>query len=225
MEKYCSQCGAQNLSDAKYCIKCGKPFDSTHVQNNQQQSVHAKTSGMAIASLVLSLLWIFGIGSILAIIFGHIARSQIARSGGRLKGAGIALAGLIIGYIMIAIVFLGILAGIALPKFVAVSNDAKIAKVKAQIADVRRAVSKQYAATGHFVPSEELSVNALFDGVGLHVESAFDNGHWRQDSSDSSLYYFRINGKDCAFYYNENDGSFTLQSSQKVCQQLAPSVE
>jgi hypothetical protein len=57
-----------------------------------------RTNGMAIASLVIALT---GAGALLAVIFGHIARSQIKRGGER--GAGMALAGLIIGYIGIGL--------------------------------------------------------------------------------------------------------------------------
>jgi hypothetical protein len=48
-----------------------------------------------VASLVLAL---FGL-SLLSVIFGHIARSEIRNSKGTLTGDGVALAGLIIGWI------------------------------------------------------------------------------------------------------------------------------
>jgi hypothetical protein len=57
----------------------------------------AATSGLAIASLVLSILWIGGLGSILAVVFGVVALSQIRNSQGRKQGSGLAIAGLIIG--------------------------------------------------------------------------------------------------------------------------------
>ena len=54
---------------------------------------------------MLSLLFfVCGIGSILAVIFGHIARKQIRERGE--QGSGLATAGLIIGYIGIGIVAL-----------------------------------------------------------------------------------------------------------------------
>jgi hypothetical protein len=56
-----------------------------------------QTNGLAIASLVLSLLWVVGVGSILAIVFGVVARRQIKRSEGQQTGAGLALAGVVIG--------------------------------------------------------------------------------------------------------------------------------
>jgi hypothetical protein len=57
------------------------------------------TSGKAIASLVLSLVWIGGLGSLLGVIFGFSARGDIRTSRGRLTGDGMAIAGLIIGII------------------------------------------------------------------------------------------------------------------------------
>jgi hypothetical protein len=64
-----------------------------------QWTQQSKTNGMAIASLVLGLLWIWAIGSVLAIIFGHIAMGQIDQSGGLQSGRGMALAGTILGYV------------------------------------------------------------------------------------------------------------------------------
>jgi hypothetical protein len=65
----------------------------------------AKTNGLAIASLVCGLAqFMFGpLATIPAIVFGHMARHQIRRSGE--QGAGLALAGLILGW---AAVILGI---------------------------------------------------------------------------------------------------------------------
>jgi hypothetical protein len=55
------------------------------------------TSGLAIASLVLGILWICGIGSLLAIIFGGVALG--VTKGGRKAGRGFAVAGLVLGII------------------------------------------------------------------------------------------------------------------------------
>ena len=38
-------------------------------------------NGFSIASLVLGIVWVFGIGAILAVIFGFVARSRYARAG------------------------------------------------------------------------------------------------------------------------------------------------
>jgi len=54
------------------------------------------TNGLAIAALVLGIVCVYWVTSILAIIFGHIALSQIRVSGQR--GRGLAIAGLVLGY-------------------------------------------------------------------------------------------------------------------------------
>ena len=69
-----------------------------------------KTNPMAIASLALSLLWLGGLGSIGAVVLGHMAKREIARSQGRQTGANLAKAGLVIGYIGLVIMALYLLA-------------------------------------------------------------------------------------------------------------------
>jgi hypothetical protein len=59
--------------------------------------VHRPTNGMAIASMVLGILWVYWLGSILALIFGYIARKQIRERGE--GGDGMAIAGLVLGWI------------------------------------------------------------------------------------------------------------------------------
>jgi Domain of unknown function (DUF4190) len=68
-----------------------------------------KTNGLAVASLVCSLVWLGGLGSILAIVFGFMARSQIKRSEGNVQGSGLAVAGIIIGFVgLVAVIFVTI---------------------------------------------------------------------------------------------------------------------
>jgi hypothetical protein len=49
--------------------------------------------------MVLGILWIWWIGSILAIIFGFVALNQIKTSNGAQTGRGMAIAGLVLGFI------------------------------------------------------------------------------------------------------------------------------
>ena len=63
----------------------------------------SKTNGFAIASLILGIIPCTGITSILAIVFGFIARNQIQQSGGTQQGSGMALAGIILGFVWIGI--------------------------------------------------------------------------------------------------------------------------
>jgi hypothetical protein len=64
------------------------------------QAPARRTNGLSIASMVLGILWITWIGSILAVIFGHVALGQIRRDGS--DGKGMAITGLVLGYVGVA---------------------------------------------------------------------------------------------------------------------------
>lgn len=69
-------------------------------------STPSRTSTLAVASLILGLLGttlLFYVGSILAIVFGHMALRQIARSRGAMGGRGMAIAGLVLGYVVVTV--------------------------------------------------------------------------------------------------------------------------
>jgi len=58
-----------------------------------------RTSGLAISSLVTGIL---GLG-IVPVVLGHIALSQIKKAAGAIEGRGLAIAGLILGYLQIVV--------------------------------------------------------------------------------------------------------------------------
>lgn len=59
--------------------------------------VPGPTNGFAIASLVLGVLWVWWVGSILALIFGYVARKQIRERNE--SGNGLAIAGIVLGWV------------------------------------------------------------------------------------------------------------------------------
>ncbi len=90
-----------------------------------------KNSGLAIWSLVLGILgltcfWL--LTAIPAVICGHVAYSRIKRSAGALTGEGLALGGLITGYLSIAlsILVIPLMAAIAIPNFVKARTTAQM---------------------------------------------------------------------------------------------------
>jgi hypothetical protein len=86
-------------------------------------TVQKQTAGLAITSLVLGILgfvMLGPLGAIPAIICGHIAKSKINANPETLTGEGMALAGLIMGYVQIGLLVLMVplMAAIAIPSFV-----------------------------------------------------------------------------------------------------------
>lgn len=146
-----------------------------------------RTSAKAVWSLVLGILsnfclWI--LGSIPAIILGILAMKEVDASGGRVKGRGVALAGIITGSIGILLggaVFvtgIAILSSVAMPVTEQVQERAYRAK---QVSDLRQIALGciQYSAVNEnrFPESlEELVPDFLFDPEVIE---------WKESSSSS----------------------------------------
>lgn len=102
---FCENCG-KDISDlARVCPGCGHPQGSLAVGPpvaGIPQAPVTSTNGMAIASLVLGIVWLWGIGAILALVFGYMGKSRIDQSHGRQSGRGLAIAGIVLGWIGVA---------------------------------------------------------------------------------------------------------------------------
>ena len=61
---------------------------------------------LAIASIVLAVMWMGWLGSFAAVVTGHVALRQISRSGGTQTGRTAAMVGLTIGYLALALLLL-----------------------------------------------------------------------------------------------------------------------
>ncbi len=75
-------------------------------------AVYPRTSSLAVVSLIFGILaymFLPGIGALVAVICGHAARSEIRRAPpGSIDGDGLALAGLILGWIQLALAVVAI---------------------------------------------------------------------------------------------------------------------
>lgn len=62
------------------------------------------TNAMAVTSMIVGILWLYWIGSILALVFGYVGRSQIRRTGE--GGGGMAIAGIVLGWIGVGLLII-----------------------------------------------------------------------------------------------------------------------
>jgi type IV pilus assembly protein PilA len=120
MALFCAQCGNSIADDEKFCRACGQPAPASGVAAANPLPVPpagpVQTSTKAVVSLVCGLLFFVPLAFIAAVVFGHLALSEIKKSAGRLKGEGMAIAGLVLGYIWLAgIPIILIIAAIAIP--------------------------------------------------------------------------------------------------------------
>ena len=112
---------------AKFCPACGSPSGQStaatdalpgylpvpETRPGAQLPAAAppkSTNGLAIAAMVLGILWVYWIGSILALIFGYVAKGQIDAAGGAQGGRGMAIAGIVLGWVGVGVLLLGIVA-------------------------------------------------------------------------------------------------------------------
>lgn len=93
---FCANCGTE-MRGAKFCPDCGTAArgpqrDAPSPSAGTQTAAPPRTNGLAIASMVLGILWIYFVGSLLALILGYRARRQIDESNGAETGRGFATA-------------------------------------------------------------------------------------------------------------------------------------
>ena len=74
----------------------------------------AAVNRLALASVVLGAAWLAGIGSVLALVLGVVAKRQIAESEGAQGGGGYASLGIVLGMVgLVALVVVAVLVGLA----------------------------------------------------------------------------------------------------------------
>jgi len=114
----------------------------------------AQTSGMAIASLICGLFFVFPLTALVAVILGHISQSRIRQSGGQLKGSRLATAGLVLGYSGIAIIpVVLIVAAIAIPNLLRSKMAANEASAVGALRTLNTACLTYDDVYGTFPPS------------------------------------------------------------------------
>jgi hypothetical protein len=89
------------------------PPEVSHQAPPPAPAAARQTSALAIVSLVMGLLgWTLlpFVGSLVAIVCGHMARAEIRRNPATMEGDGLAVAGLVLGWALVAVCLLTILA-------------------------------------------------------------------------------------------------------------------
>ena len=85
-----------------------------------QPPVDKPTNALALVSLVFGIAsWcaLPVIGAIVAVVCGHMARGEIRRAAGSMEGDGFAVAGLVLGYVHLALAALAMLVFVGLAMF------------------------------------------------------------------------------------------------------------
>ena len=163
----CRNCGMANPDSGQYCSKCGQPLSSAartapgptplpggSFATPPPVAGDAPTSGKAIASLICGIFTFFFPAAIAAIILGHLSLSEIRKSAGRIGGQGIAITGLVLGYLGIVIIpIILIVAAIAIPNLLRARMAANEASTVGSLRSVNTAAITYAARFENGFPS------------------------------------------------------------------------
>jgi len=184
---YCNVCGTANVEHARFCVHCGTTIGQPSVVVPPAQSgmpgaapapailapaaypptgaAIPQTSGKAVASMVMGLanamfFFLFFPLAIAAVVVGHMARREIQTSGGRLKGDGMALTGLITGYGSLALVAVIVLAAVAIASRAGGGSESRV------LGDVRAYMTAAVTYEAQFAKGYPPSLAAMGPGDG-----------------------------------------------------------
>jgi len=168
--------------------------------------VQSSTEPLAIWSLVLGIISIIGcslVTGIPAVICGHMGRSKI-KNNSALRGAGMALAGLITGYISMVIPFVAIVAAIAIPNIAGITQQAEVssarrnAQLLASTASAVRAAGYTNTWTTKEEAIKELRSGITVESVGTKY-GPFILDYLTDEKVEAASKYLQLDGDNLSY--------------------------
>lgn len=117
------------------------------------------------------------------------------------------------------IVIIGILAGIGIPRLLVSRDDATLAKIRADVASIRGAISNSYngrlmLGNPTYPASSELdNGNKLFGNL-------LGSGVGKEWGGGGGVYTLKAIGKQTTFTYDSGNGTFTCPDTNELCKEL-----
>lgn len=117
------------------------------------------------------------------------------------------------------IVIIGILAGIGIPRLLVSRDDATLAKIRADVASIRGAISNSYngrlmLGNPTYPASSELdNGNKLFGNL-------LGSGVGKEWGREGGVYTLKAIGKQTTFTYDSGNGTFTCPDTNELCKEL-----
>lgn len=172
MSTFCMRCGSSIDDHDQFCRKCGAQASAPAAPASAMPTLPAgpaQTSGKAVASLICGLLFFVPFAFVAAVILGHLGLSEIRKSAGRLKGDGLAIAGLVLGYMwVVSIPIILIIAAIAIPNLLrarmAANESSALAAVRT-INTAQMAYSESHPEAGYACSLSALGDAQMIDSV------------------------------------------------------------
>ncbi len=170
-----------DTGDAVFCTKCGERVEIPADMQAKIASIRAsapanpgssneppRTSGKAIASLILSLCAVLtcGITGLIGLILGILALKDTAKP--NVGGRGLAIAGIVMGPVLM-VFMLPIIAAIAIPAFMATSAKANETNAIGTLSAIRSAQAQYNARNNTYGSFGDLSAAEYLEQEGFDV--------------------------------------------------------
>jgi type IV pilus assembly protein PilA len=249
----CPFCAEQISDDARICPWCsadlisGTPATPSPAAPGRNipspiAAGEAQTSGMAIGSLITGIFFFVLPSAIAAVILGHISRSEIRNSDGRKKGAGMALAGLILGYTGISLIPFLIIAAIAIPNLLRSRISANEASAVSSLRSLNSALILYNSTYGQFPPklsnlappasgkptreAADLIDQALAGGTKVgytfHYEAFSSQGTPTLDLYRLTAEPLVVNQTGTRFYFTDQSGAIRYATGERANENSPP---
>jgi type II secretory pathway pseudopilin PulG len=169
----CRACSQPVAATAHACPNCGadlQPLASAEASasaRNPLPYVHPEeTSAKAVGSLICGLLSILFLPAIAAVVLGHMALADIKRNAGRVGGRGMAIAGLVLGYLALVAAPILIILTVAIPNLRASKMRAQETAALASTNAITAACVGYFSSHGTF-PHTLADLGAAANGANL----------------------------------------------------------
>ena len=200
--KKCPFCAEEIEDAATFCKWCRSNLPGAPAAT---PSGKPETSGLAIGSLVCGILFFFLPTAIAAVVLGHLAQSDIKKSRGSKSGGGMAVAGLVLGYLGIAFIpMILIIAAIAIPNMLRARTTANETSAVGSLRTINAAIIR-YVSDHQTFPEDLAALGP--DGADM-IDAVLANGQ-------KSGYYF-------AYTTLDNDADGTSDAYQLTATPIAP---
>ncbi|MCK4647935.1 type II secretion system protein GspG [bacterium] len=163
----CPKCGKEIEEESRFCKYCGEKLAGEAVK--EEITKQPKTSRLAIASPILGILFFVPFAPLLAIIFGITALIKISKSKGEIKGEGLAIAGVVLGGLMI--IFNILVLAIVLPRFMVCQRKADGAGAWADMDAMTTAMEMYYLDCDYYPSGKGKRATVGFDALVKNVEN------------------------------------------------------
>ena len=149
-----------------------------------------QTNGLSVASLVSGILGVtifFGVGSIVALICGYMARSQIKRSMGTQGGSGMAIIGIVLGWI--GLVFTALMVALIVAGTIAIFNFAQSDEFREFIDEGKAVILEEQLDQVSEVEAECAPVETYSEMAPRHIEDGAPHKPYNSNPPTSGPHY------------------------------------